>query len=424
MVRYSLIFSLVVLLSWCGFAQDETVKNFVGRFKEIAIEEMHRTGIPASIKLAQAIIESDAGRSDLAVESNNCFGMKCGVEWQGPTVYKKDDDYDRRGRLIPSCFRAYHTPEESFIAHSEFLLDPRKAYRYGQLFSIDRRDYRSWAWGLKDAGYATNPRYANLLISVIERYELYTYDYFEPISLLAAVAQPVTAKREEDRKERVTSPEGLESRRQFMAVPRDEKVPADRFVDGIITNNGVRMVYARLGDTPSSLAERYGVSLKAIIQSNEGIATADQPLDLAERVYLDKKKKSYRGSIRSLQVAEGQSMYEIAQIFGIQLERLYIRNRMFPGAEALDGERIVLKGMVKNREKAALRYVPVAYEDAYARVITKPQSADRSAAFYTVSQGDTLYAIAAGSGLTVDELKRMNSLTSDTIRPGDVLRLR
>lgn len=143
--------------------------SYVERYKAIAIDEMNAYGIPASIKLAQAILESGNGNSYLAQEANNHFGIKCGGVWNGRSVTRPDDH-------INDCFRVYDNAEQSFKDHSQFLL--RK--RYEKLFLLSKNDYKGWARGLKDAGYATNPRYPQLLIDLIERYELYKYDRVEP----------------------------------------------------------------------------------------------------------------------------------------------------------------------------------------------------------------------------------------------------
>jgi len=153
----------------------QRIYDYVDLYAAVAINEMNRTGIPASIKLAQAILESDAGRSALAVEARNHFGIKCGNTWEGPTYYKKDDDR-KKGKLIASCFRSYQDPMQSFLDHSAFLLDPKKNHRYGKLFTYASDDYKKWAKGLQKAGYATNKKYADRLISVIEKYQLYYYD--------------------------------------------------------------------------------------------------------------------------------------------------------------------------------------------------------------------------------------------------------
>lgn len=143
-------------------------ESYIERFKNIAISEMNSSGIPASITLAQGILESGNGNSRLAKEANNHFGIKCSTEWKGETILQDDDNKD-------DCFRVYKSAEESFKDHTEFL----KRKRYALLFELDKNDYRGWANGLKTAGYATNPRYAELLISLIERYELNRFDRIE-----------------------------------------------------------------------------------------------------------------------------------------------------------------------------------------------------------------------------------------------------
>ncbi|NOT37742.1 MAG: hypothetical protein HOP11_10235 [Saprospiraceae bacterium] len=147
--------------------------SYIDQFKEIAINEMRRTGIPASIKLAQGLTESMAGRSELAIQANNHFGIKCKSNWDGETYHYKDDDLDEAGQLIHSCFRKYTAAEESFIDHSIFLTGRS---RYRALFSFHKSDYISWARGLQNCGYATDPLYANKLIETIEKYKLYVFD--------------------------------------------------------------------------------------------------------------------------------------------------------------------------------------------------------------------------------------------------------
>lgn len=150
--------------------KSASAEAYINQYKDVAIQEMNKYGIPASIKLAQALLESGNGNSALARQSNNHFGIKCASGWTGRRVLKDDDHVD-------DCFRVYQHAEESFRDHSEFLL--RK--RYSSLFELNKNDYVGWARGLKQAGYATNPRYAELLISLIERYQLYQYDSSESV---------------------------------------------------------------------------------------------------------------------------------------------------------------------------------------------------------------------------------------------------
>jgi LysM repeat protein len=168
----------VLILSSCGVkklfhGRDEksnagkafTPETYIDRFKYIAIAEMDKNGIPASITLAQGLLESGNGNSDLAIKANNHFGIKCNGEWNGKKIYKDDDEKNE-------CFRVYGSAEQSFVDHSEFL----KRKRYASLFDLKKDDYKGWAKGLKEAGYATNPKYPDLLINLIERYQLYRFD--------------------------------------------------------------------------------------------------------------------------------------------------------------------------------------------------------------------------------------------------------
>lgn len=167
----------LILGTSAQLSKDDTnpVESYINNYLSIAQSEMQRVGIPASIKLAQGILESNSGRSTLALKANNHFGIKCGKYWTGQTHHREDDDYVN-GKLIKSCFRKFSKPDISYIAHSDFLTNPGSQYRYGFLFDLDPTDYVSWARGLKSSGYATDPKYADKLISVIEKYELYKYD--------------------------------------------------------------------------------------------------------------------------------------------------------------------------------------------------------------------------------------------------------
>ena len=154
--------------------------EYINEFKELAIAEMHRTGIPASITLAQGMHESNYGGSSLATQAHNHFGIKCKSYWKGQTYYHKDDDYDKKGRLLESCFRAYNDAVESYIDHSNFL---KYSKNYSWMFSLEKTNYRAWAFGLKNSGYATDPKYAEKLLKIISTYQLDQYDYVSIESL-------------------------------------------------------------------------------------------------------------------------------------------------------------------------------------------------------------------------------------------------
>lgn len=208
--------------------------SYIDQYKNIAIAEMEKYGIPASIKLAQALLESGNGNSTLARDANNHFGIKCGGTWTGKSITKSDDNPN-------DCFRVYDNPEQSFKDHSQFLL--RK--RYEKLFSLDKNDYRGWARGLKDAGYATNPRYPELLIDLIERYELYKYDSAESRSekIVREVKIETTIEKKEETGE----------------VVQAEKIKSP-----------VQMIIheVKSGNTLYSISKQYNVSVDQIKQLN------------------------------------------------------------------------------------------------------------------------------------------------------------
>lgn len=207
-------------------------QEYIERYKGIAIEEMERYGIPASIKLAQALLESGNGNSTLARRANNHFGIKCTPEWPGKKTYQDDD---RRN----DCFRVYNRPEDSFKDHSQFLL--RK--RYEALFELDKDDYKGWAKGLKSAGYATNPRYADLLIDIIERYQLYQYDRPE--------SQVEKVKREE-----VVQTEIVENKpEESQVVPAKAPVRID-------------IHEVKRGDTLAAIARKHDMSTQELMELN------------------------------------------------------------------------------------------------------------------------------------------------------------
>lgn len=306
----SIILFFFLCIAFFAKAQPNARLEYINRYKQIAVDEMQRTGIPASIKLAQGILESGSGTSTLARKANNHFGMKCGSSWRGPTYYIKDDDYDDKGQLIESCFRAYENAEASYIAHSEFLRDPNKAFRYGFLFRLDPKDYKKWAYGLKQSGYATSPTYAEGLISVIEQHKLNKYD------------------------------KGI-----------IDQLDELRFI------NDVKAVVAHEGQTPDEIAKKYNIKTKCILKYNEDLRGPNQPLKEGENVYIQRKRWFFRGRSREHYVKEGESMYSISQLYGLKKNRLYKRNRMDKGTEPATGQKIRLRGKVGRGLSPKLRAV-------------------------------------------------------------------
>lgn len=262
---------------------------YIDQYKDIAIEEMLKHKIPASITLAQGLLESRAGQSDLTLSSNNHFGIKCNGGWTGPTSYHDDD-------AEGECFRAYNSAYESFEDHSRFLKKPR----YSSLFSLDIKDYRGWAYGLKAAGYATSSTYAEKLINIIELYKLYQYD-------------------------------SAKSYDRYLA----DKVSKDKAVKGgllhmIYKYNDNYYVQARRGDTFRSISQEVGVSWRALARYNE--RDKDDVLASGDVVYLKKKHRKADKEFRNRPhtVRSGESMYAISQLYGIRLKSLYKLNHLDP----------------------------------------------------------------------------------------------
>ena len=405
---------------------------YIERFKTIAMQEMERTGVPASIKLAQGILESDSGRSYLARTAKNHFGIKCGSNWNGDKVFREDDDYDDRGRLTKSCFRQYRNADASYVAHSEFLRDPKKSFRYGFLFRLDPTDYKSWARGLRKAGYATNPRYPELLMTLIERHDLHQYDVPGRID------------------------------------PVDIEVPVAEAITGILNTNDVNYF---VSDAPVSLqqvAREADLSVRRLLDYNEELVSENQTVEANERIYLQRKRNAYRGGEKYHTVAPGEDLYDIAQMYGVRLSKLANRNRLGEQANPATGEKIKLRGWFKVKTPPRLEREATSNpidrpaggparetDDGFLdmgepispntptprpapRPVTEPEqpvvptppatpttSPNRPAAVYhAVVSGDTLYGISRRYGVSVDEIKRLNALPGNTISVGQQLRIR
>ncbi|MCB9288436.1 MAG: LysM peptidoglycan-binding domain-containing protein [Lewinellaceae bacterium] len=358
---------LLIAATCSGYGQGiEAHLFYIGQYKDIAIREMERTGIPASITLAQGILESDAGRSELAVRANNHFGIKCGDNWSGAAYYKKDDDYSQSGYLEESCFRSYPTVEASFADHSSLIASPQKAYRYGPLFELPPTDYTGWARGLQQAGYATSTTYAAQLISLIGRYELSDFD------------QPAYVATEK--------PTGI-------TPPL------------ILTTNKVPFTLASGYETARDISNRTGVPLTDLLVYNEDLPTG-YLIPEGQKVFLSGKKKAFRGPVDTHQVQPSETMYDISQRYGIRLEDLLKRNRMDPGEQPAVSETIKLRGG-KVKEPPRL----------------KPETAP-GVMFHTVEKGDTLWNISQRYQTTVETLRQLNGLSSNLIRLGMELRVR
>ena len=312
---------LAVNIAFGQMAQDRL--HYIQKFSKIAQEEMERTGVPASIKLAQAILESNGGKSVLSRKANNHFGIKCGGDWNDRSFYRVDDEKDKKGNDIESCFRVYKNAESSFRAHSEFL---RNNKRYEFLFSLPHDDYRAWAHGLKKAGYATNPKYPTLLIKVVEDYSLFQYD-----NLFAPADDILVVTKDEDM--------------YFEELARQEKAKAQA---SKITKTGklndIDVIFADMDETPEIIAAKTDVPLRRIFKYNESLTDPNQALPADAIVFLQPKRKAYRGRKKFHKVTEGETIAQISQKYGIRIDKLLSRNRLSTNEEPLAGAILKIKG--------------------------------------------------------------------------------
>ncbi|MDP3435974.1 MAG: glucosaminidase domain-containing protein [Bacteroidales bacterium] len=292
-----------------SYAQKMSRAEYISRYKDIAIEQMKSHAIPASIILAQATLESGDGNSTLAKEANNHFGIKC-HNWKGDTFLHTDDS-------VNECFRKYKNPEESFRDHSDFL---RYRERYRSLFDLDPTDYKAWAYGLKKAGYATNPNYAQLLIKIIEDHSLFKYD------LLRTLLPPSPTVIID---EKIITPERVRSEYRFTL----SRV--------LLSKNGVLFIVAGLGESYSSIAAEFNLFTKELLKFND--LKKEIPVKDGTTVYIERKRREGDKNLSKHIVEKGESMYEISQMYAIRLDKLYKINEVKKGYEPNEGDEVKLR---------------------------------------------------------------------------------
>lgn len=295
--------------------QKLTKDQYIDKYKGIAIEQMKKNGVPASIIMAQALLESGNGNGRLAIEANNHFGIKCHKDWTGPTIHQDDDAPNE-------CFRKYDDPRSSFEDHSSYLKSNR---RYAFLFELKPTDYKGWAYGLKKAGYATNPRYAELLIKQIEDNKLYLLDQGVDITFADKPA-----------------PKDSKSRKKRAASKGDDAFIVDIYDQrNVSENNGSKFIVAKEGDTFDNIADQYGLMRWQLFKYNE--LSSDSTIKAGQRIYIQPKRgKAARGN-EFYTAVDGDRMYQIAQSYGIKLKKLYSMNQMKPGDEPSAGQKIFLR---------------------------------------------------------------------------------
>lgn len=310
--------------------QKSPQEKYIERFASLAVEEMYRSGVPASITLAQGLLESRYGLSDLAAKGNNHFGIKCHNNWEGGRMYHDDD---AKGE----CFRKYDSPEQSYRDHSDFL---RYRDRYKFLFDYDVTDYKAWAHGLKKAGYATDPAYPSKLIRLIEEYKLHEYD-LKP----GKKSDRKSRKKAKDKADEQVTDVLPEPPLQIEAPRRmaEDQRHVFRFnvAREVYVRNGVPYVLSVEGDTYEGLAASNNLFLREILKFND--LSGEERLLPGTVVYLQPKKKQGVKGLEKHVVEEGDSMRDIAQRYGIRLARLYKINGMSPTDVMREGDIIKLR---------------------------------------------------------------------------------
>jgi len=371
-------FIAALLFSVFCLAQDKmTPQEYIQKYKDYAIIEMHRAGVPASITLSQGLLESSNGNSRLAKEAMNHFGIKCKSTWKGGVIYADDDAPNE-------CFRAYESVLSSYKDHSDFL---RNNWRYHPLFELELTDYKGWAKGLRKAGYATNPKYHTILINIIERYELFSYDLL-PLP---------------DKKDQL-----------------------------IVTHNDIPAVYAPKDASAESIAKEHDLRAKHIYRYND-LKPGDD-INEGDLIYLKPKRR--KGSSQNHTVRQGESMYLISQRYGIKLKHLYKKNRMEPGTEPKEGEKLELRSKrskadsVDIKDDQELATEEIIQDNFVNPHIIKIEKADPikdtlsdRPEYYIVVPGDNIYRIAERFHILEEDLLRWNGLESLQLKVGQKLYL-
>ena len=345
----SVIALFVYLLSWgTASAQERTTREeYVVKWRHLAIDNMEVYGIPASITMAQALLESSAGNSHLSRTSNNHFGIKCKSSWTGGKVYHDDD---AKGE----CFRAYPTIAESYADHAEFLNSNK---RYESLFAYDTDDYRSWAKGLKAAGYATAPDYAERLIKLIEEEHLYLLDqkdgsklYDDYIASKLGIAPSATAPKEEHQEEskELKRPNDFKRHNEGTAYadngidPNNFRVTINAHHGyNVYLTNGSHYIVAKAGDSYESLAKLFELTTSTLRRYND-VSSAAQ-LSEGDVVYIERKASRWKGEAYSHTAKRGETMHYLAQTYGIRLDQLSKLNRIRTSDPLADGQIIKLR---------------------------------------------------------------------------------
>lgn len=440
-LKLFLVSAVVLFLTNTVKAQYISIEVYVNMYKEVAMEEMKRSGVPASITLAQGILETENGNSVLVKKSNNHFGIKCKEDWTGPTVSHTDD--------APwECFRKYGSAEESYRDHSNFL---RTRKYYASLFNIDPSDYKGWAYGLKQAGYATNPQYAQQLIKYIETYNLQQYSLIamgklsKDREVMAKVEEPVKPVEETKtviepgKKEAITVIDNAPAvifteQKQTISNTKNERFEKIKTTEPekekLITNtnaeeikpvaavyspavfkiNETKVIYAAKGTSLLAISQQNTIALSYLIDFNDLKNT--NVLESDQLIYLQRKRR--QGAVQIHIVKANETLNDIAQTEGLRLEALLQYNLLSNPAQQVEaGETLNLQGMATQ--------MPQLKTNAANNISANAVSSSKLLKVHVVELKETIYSISRKYNVPVNQLMDWNKMKGYDVKAGQEL---
>jgi LysM repeat protein len=390
---------IIIFLLFCGcffgtVAQNMTAQQYIQEYKDLAISEMKRMGVPAAITLAQGLLETQSGNSDLLKASNNHFGIKCKSTWTAETVSHDDD-------APGECFRKYKSAEDSYRDHSNFL---RGNSRYDFLFQLNPADYKAWAYGLRKAGYATNPKYPEILIKNIEDNNLEQYT-------LEAIND-------------VPHFDGAKYADEPVNISANTSDDSDLAMPSNLTINGAKALYAPKGTSLLAIATQHHINLEKLLAIND--LTEDGILKKGQYIFLEKKKKE--GQQDFCVTEPNETMYDISQKYGVILQNLYSYNQFTPDDFIVTGTKIFLKPPVireitasRNVNAEGTRQNPERGDLKPLSSNLQPSTSNLQPSTHEVLPKESLYGISKKYGVSVNDLKKLNNLANDHIQTGQQL---
>jgi len=419
--KFALLLAAVLSFSFT-FSQAQStdaILAYITRYKDLAIAEMKRTGVPAAITLAQGIHETEAGTSVLVRKSNNHFGIKCKDEWRGQSVSHDDD---ARGE----CFRKYSAPEDSYRDHSDFL---RNRPNYASLFTLDPTDYQGWAYGLKKAGYATNPKYAQVLIKLIQDYNLedYTLIAMDKMKEQDGVAKsevsteksPSTLQVKNNNNEKGTETANADSK---MERDTHSDVSEVNYPTGEFKINDTRVIYAKRGTSYLTIAQQYEIPLARLFEFND---LKQQEVTATDQlVFIKRKRKTGEHEFHTVQ--PGETVNDIAQSEALRLESLLEYNNITSNMQPAPGEVLYLRSKSSASPKLVTKNLATEKFNPDASVVMNNDGKGgqkNNFIFHTVQSRETVYSIAKKYNVSADDLISWNQLQDYDLKIGQSLKI-